>query len=156
MNSLYEFTRRVCDPMLQPLRRIIPPIAGVDLSVLISAAGVANLGAAAAVVGVRPARGPRAGALSRLRVRLTPAGGADRIDGRAQDETGPYLKARVRAAPENNEANRALEALIAKAYGVAKSKVSIARGHTARIKQLEIEGATPAEIAAFVARFPEA
>jgi uncharacterized protein YggU (UPF0235/DUF167 family) len=88
-------------------------------------------------------------------VRLTPAGGADRIDGRAQDDGGTFLKARVRAAPENNEANRALEALIAKAYGVAKSKVSVARGQTARLKTLHIEGTSDAEIAAFVAKFEE-
>jgi uncharacterized protein YggU (UPF0235/DUF167 family) len=61
----------------------------------------------------------------------------------------------VRAAPENNEANRALEALIAKAFGVAKSKVSVARGHTARMKTLEVEGASAAEIAAFMARHRE-
>lgn len=33
--SVWEFTRRLSDPILRPLRRIIPPIAGVDLSVLI-------------------------------------------------------------------------------------------------------------------------
>lgn len=93
----------------------------------------------------------RTGALSRLRVRLTPAGGADRIDGRAADESGAYLKARVRAAPEDGKANAALEALIAKAFGVAKSRVSVTRGQTARMKTLEIDGASEAEIAAFLA-----
>lgn len=98
----------------------------------------------------------RPGALSKLRVRLTPAGGADRIDGRALDGEGNlYLKARVRAAPENNEANRALEVLIAKAFGVAKSKVTVSRGQTARLKVLEIDGASDAEIAAFVAKYEE-
>jgi uncharacterized protein YggU (UPF0235/DUF167 family) len=87
-------------------------------------------------------------------VRLTPAGGADRIDGRARDaEGGVLLKARVRAAPEHNEANRALEALIAKAFGVAKSKVSVVRGRTARVKTLHIEGASDDQIEAFVAKF---
>jgi hypothetical protein len=91
-----------------------------------------------------------------LRVRLTPAGGADRIDGVATDADGAvYVKARVRAAPENNEANRALEALIAKALGVAKGKVSVTRGHTARMKVLEIEGVSDAEAAAFVAQHKE-
>ena len=91
---------------------------------------------------------------ARLTIRLTPAGGADRIDGLAHDEAGkPYLKARVRAAPENGEANAALEQLIAKAFGIAKGKVKVVRGHTARMKQLEIEGASEAEAAAFVARF---
>jgi uncharacterized protein YggU (UPF0235/DUF167 family) len=65
-----------------------------------------------------------------------------------------YLKARVRAVPEDGKANAALEALIAKAFGVAKSKVSVTRGATARIKTLEIEGATDAEIAAFVVQYP--
>lgn len=93
---------------------------------------------------------------ARLIVRLTPSGGADRIDGRAVDAEGNvYLRARVRAAPENNEANRALEALIAKAFGVAKSKVSVARGHTSRVKTLEIDGASEAEIAAFVALYAQ-
>ncbi|MBY0569184.1 MAG: DUF167 family protein [Hyphomonadaceae bacterium] len=92
--------------------------------------------------------------MSRITVRLTPSGGADRIDGRALGADGkPYLKARVRAAPENNEANRALEALIAKAFGVAKGKVSVSRGQTARLKTLEIEGVSDAEIAAFIASF---
>lgn len=33
--SIWEFTSRLSDPMLRPLRRLIPPIAGVDLSVLV-------------------------------------------------------------------------------------------------------------------------
>lgn len=87
-------------------------------------------------------------------MRLTPSGGADRIDGVAHDASGlPYLKARVRAAPENNEANRALERLIAKALGVAKSSVAVTRGHTARMKTLEISGASATEIAALLARY---
>lgn len=65
------------------------------------------------------------------------------------------MKARVRAAPENNEANRALEALVAKAFGVAKGRVKVARGATARLKTLDIEGASEAEVAAFVASFEE-
>jgi len=87
---------------------------------------------------------------------LTPAGGADRIDGHAQDESGAYLRARVRAAPENNEANRALEKLIAKSFGVAKSRVAVTRGGTSRMKTLEIDGASDAEIAAFLASFKDA
>lgn len=95
--------------------------------------------------------------MSKLRVRLTPSGGADRIDGRALDAEGQvFLKARVRAAPENNEANQALEKLIAKSFGVAKSKVSVTRGATSRVKTLAIEDATDAEIAAFIASFKEA
>jgi len=89
-------------------------------------------------------------------VRLTPSGGADRIDGCASDDAGRvYLKARVRAAPEDGKANAALEAMLAKAFGVAKSKVKVARGTTARLKSVEIEGVSDADIAAFLARHKE-
>jgi len=46
--------------------------------------------------------------------------------------------------------------LIAKAFGVAKSKVSVGRGAASRMKLLEIEGATEADIAAFVAKQKQA
>jgi YggT family protein len=35
VSSVWEFTRRLSDPILRPLRRLIPPVAGVDLSVLV-------------------------------------------------------------------------------------------------------------------------
>ncbi|MEQ1707842.1 MAG: DUF167 family protein [Terricaulis sp.] len=89
-------------------------------------------------------------------MRLTPSGGADRIDGRALDANGKaYLKARVRAAPEHGEANAALEALLAKALGVAKGKVSVTRGTTARMKTVVVEGVSEAEMAAFLFQFAE-
>ncbi|MGK5093126.1 YggT family protein [Deltaproteobacteria bacterium TL4] len=31
-----QFLRRFCEPVLEPIRRVIPPIGGVDLSVLIA------------------------------------------------------------------------------------------------------------------------
>lgn len=87
-------------------------------------------------------------------MRLTPSGGADRIDGRAVDADGkPYLKARVRAPPEDGKANAALEALIAKALGIAKGKVRVVRGQTARMKALEIDGVSEADVAGFLEKF---
>lgn len=72
------------------------------------------------------------------------------------DEAGlPFLKARVRAAPEKGEANAALEKLLAKALGVPKSRVQVARGTTARLKTIEIDGVSEAEIAAFLAQHKE-
>jgi uncharacterized protein len=95
--------------------------------------------------------------LSRLLVRLTPSGGADRIDGAGRDGEGrAYLKVRVRAPPEDGKANAALEKLIAKTLGVAKTKVSVVRGTTARLKALEVEGVSEAEMAAFMAHYGEA
>jgi uncharacterized protein YggU (UPF0235/DUF167 family) len=104
-------------------------------------------------VALRRADRPGADPLSRLAVRLTPSGGADRIDGCTTDDAGrAYLKVRVRAPPEDGKANAALEALLAKALGVAKGKVKVARGATARLKAVEIEGVSETELAAFLAR----
>jgi uncharacterized protein YggU (UPF0235/DUF167 family) len=74
-------------------------------------------------------------------VRLTPKGGRDAIEGWGKGaDGGAHLKVRVSAVPENGKANAALVSLIAKALGIAKSAVSVAGGHTARLKHLEIDG----------------
>lgn len=86
-----------------------------------------------------------------MAVRLSPRGGRDAIEGWALDEAGrPFLKVRVSAPPVDGAANAALEALLAKALGLPRSAVSVARGQTARIKQVEIEGCETADL---VARF---
>jgi hypothetical protein len=88
-----------------------------------------------------------------IAVRLTPRGGADRLDGWGRDDAGRvFLKARVRAAPVEGEANAALEALIAKALGIARSRVSVARGTTQRLKTVEIDGVSAAELEAALGR----
>jgi YggT family protein len=35
VEAIWQFVRRISDPLLRPLRRIIPAIGGVDLSVLV-------------------------------------------------------------------------------------------------------------------------
>ncbi|HET9159167.1 MAG TPA: DUF167 family protein [Caulobacteraceae bacterium] len=85
---------------------------------------------------------------TRLHVRLTPRGGVDRIDGWATDDAGRVLlRARVRAAAVEGEANAALVALIAKTLKISRSSVRLAGGQTARLKTIEID-ADPAQIAA--------
>jgi len=82
-------------------------------------------------------------------VRLTPRGGADRIDGWIRDAAGlPVLKVRVRPPPEDGKANDALIALIAKAARRPPSSVHVVSGHTARTKTLEIDGLDAAGLAA--------
>jgi len=53
-------------------------------------------------------------------------------------ETGGVIKAYVKAAPEKGKANKALIGLIAKEYGVKKSKVKILIGKTSREKIVEV------------------
>jgi uncharacterized protein YggU (UPF0235/DUF167 family) len=50
----------------------------------------------------------------------------------------PYLKVRIRAAPEKGKANAAIEALLAAALGVPRSAVSVEKGETRRIKTVRI------------------
>jgi uncharacterized protein len=75
-----------------------------------------------------------------LRVRLTPKGGRDAIEGCVEASDGPALKARVRAAPENGAANAALEALIADWVGVPRRDVALAGGAKSRTKTLALSG----------------
>jgi len=50
------------------------------------------------------------------------------------------LQARVTAPPVDGKANRALCKLIAKRLGVARSRVSVARGEKSREKLIEVQG----------------
>lgn len=85
-----------------------------------------------------------------LFIRLTPKGGRDALDGVEQGADGKvWLKARVRAVPEDGKANAALAALLATSFGVSKSAVSVTSGQTARNKQVEIKGDSNALIATF-------
>lgn len=82
-------------------------------------------------------------------VRLTPRGGRDAIEGIEHRADGrSVLKARVRAAPSEGEANAALCRLFAKALGLAPRQVVLAGGATSRMKRIRIEGDTVALVAA--------
>ena len=77
----------------------------------------------------------------RFRVRLTPKGGRDAIEGWWMDGAGrPALKARVAAPPEDGKANTALIGLLARALDVRKSDVRIASGAASRVKTIEVDG----------------
>jgi uncharacterized protein (TIGR00251 family) len=85
-------------------------------------------------------------------VRLTPRGGRDAIEGIERRADGrAVLKARVRAAPFEGEANAALCRLVAGAVGVAARQVTLVSGETARVKRVRIAG-DAAGLAATLAR----
>jgi uncharacterized protein YggU (UPF0235/DUF167 family) len=88
-----------------------------------------------------------------LTVRLTPKGGRDAVEEIGQLSDGRcVLKARVRAAATEGEANAALLKLIAKTLSVPVRDVSLDAGATARIKRLTITGDGPALAAALEKR----
>ena len=59
---------------------------------------------------------------------------------------GQALKAYVTAPPEGGKANEAVVALLAKALGLAKGRVTIVRGHRGRNKLVRIGGLTEEDI----------
>jgi len=70
-----------------------------------------------------------------------PKAGANAIGAVELDGLGQVrLKVRVTAAPESGKANAALIRLLAKAWGLAPSTISVARGAKARNKELRIAG----------------
>jgi uncharacterized protein (TIGR00251 family) len=69
-------------------------------------------------------------------VRLQPRARRDEVVG----ERAGAVVIRVTAPPVDGKANEALRRLIAKAAGVAPSKVSVVHGHAARDKRVRVEG----------------
>lgn len=76
-----------------------------------------------------------------LDLRVTPKGGRDAIEAIEQLSSGQsVLKVRVRALPTDGEANDAVIALLAKTLKLPKSKLTIERGGTSRVKTIRIAG----------------
>jgi hypothetical protein len=72
----------------------------------------------------------------RFGVRLTPRGGADRVDGVVDG----VLRARVAAPAVDGAANQALLRLIADLLGVPRRDVRLLSGATARTKVIALDG----------------
>lgn len=72
----------------------------------------------------------------RFAVRLTPRGGADRVDGVAEG----VLRARVTAPAVEGAANQALLRLIANELGVPRRDVRIVAGASSRTKLVVVDG----------------
>jgi len=81
-----------------------------------------------------------------LRIRLTPKSSRDAIDGPIATPTGPAIKVRVRAVPENGAANKALIATVANWLGVPKTNITVSSGAKSRTKVLTIK--TPTSVGA--------
>lgn len=88
-----------------------------------------------------------------LFVRATPKAAKERIDGIALDADGrSYLKVYVTAAPEDNQANKAIIALLAKTFSLPKSCISLKSGGTHRLKSFMLDGISLEEVVAALRR----
>ncbi|MDV7270428.1 DUF167 domain-containing protein [Thioclava sp. A2] len=70
-----------------------------------------------------------------IAVRVTPK--ASRNEVKATDEG---LRAYVTVVPEGGKANKEVQKLLAKAIGVAKTRLVLVRGETSRDKVFRVEG----------------
>ena len=84
--------------------------------------------------------------------RVSPKASRNAVLGVMPTPEGEALKIAVTAPPDKGKANAAVVALLAKAFGVAKSSVSVIAGETDRRKTLRI-GGDPATLAAIAANW---
>lgn len=70
---------------------------------------------------------------SEIAVRVTPKASRERIE-----VTGDLIRVYVTVVPEDGKANAAVQTLLAKALGVAKSRLALVRGATSREKVFRI------------------
>jgi uncharacterized protein (TIGR00251 family) len=85
-------------------------------------------------------------------VRVTPRSAKPGIgEWRADTNGRPFLEVRVAAAPADGAANDEVIKLLAKSLGLAKSRLVIVSGQTARLKRIELP-LSEAEIRARISR----
>ena len=96
----------------------------------------------------QPWRTARAGL--RVLARVAPRSARDNVDGVIQTAEGPALRVRVRAVAEKGQANAAVEAVVARWLGLARTRVTVAQGGKSQLKTLAIGGA-PRELEALLA-----
>lgn len=71
---------------------------------------------------------------------MTPKSSKSRV------EPGEPLQVYVTAPPSDGEANSAVIELLSRSLGVAKSRVTIVKGARGRLKTVEIQGLSDAEL----------
>lgn len=76
-----------------------------------------------------------------LTIHLIPKASKNAIEGWTLDARGEkVLRVKVTAVPEDGKANEVLIKLLSKTLHISQSKISLVRGHTSRIKELQIDG----------------
>lgn len=83
-----------------------------------------------------------------LQVRVQPGASKDEVLG----FQGEVLRLRVTATPDRGQANEAVVRLLAATLGIAKGRIAIVRGATARTKLVAFEGLSPEDVRAKLLR----
>ena len=152
---------QLADPLLRPIRRLLPAMGGIDFSpmILVLLLYVINMGVAEVLAGDRKyaAAGAVDGVMSAvtvnddglvLRLYIQPKASRDSIVGLHGDE----VKVAITAPPVDGQANSHLVKFLGKQFRVAKSQVVIEKGELGRHKQIKIINPQqiPPEIAALI------
>ena len=78
----------------------------------------------------------------KLDLKVVPGSSRDTVAG----WLGDALKIKVKAPPQQGEANRAVISLLASALGIDESDITLRRGHGSARKTVEIAGMDDAEL----------
>lgn len=74
-------------------------------------------------------------------LRVTPRADRDAVQEIAEDAAGrPQIRLKVTAAPEDGKANAAVQKLLAKKWGLARSRIDVISGATSREKRILVRG----------------
>jgi len=90
-----------------------------------------------------------------FRVRVTPRGSRDAIEGVYDDAEGGAMKVRVTSPPVEGEANDGVRRLLAGRLNVAPSAVRILAGEQSRTKRVSIAGVTAAQVRNLIEPIPK-
>lgn len=82
--------------------------------------------------------------MATVQVRVQPKASQNAVDGIRDG----VVRVRVTAPPAGGEANDAVIRLLAKVLGIGRTRISIVRGQSARVKTLEVEAMSDDEIRA--------
>ena len=78
--------------------------------------------------------------MQQVAIHVTPKAQRNEVAGLSLDAAGQQeVVVRVTTAPEGGKANKAVCETVAKALGIAKGRVKVARGETSRHKMLAID-----------------
>jgi uncharacterized protein len=102
----------------------------------------------------RPWRADPAGL--KVLVRVTPKSAREGIEGTVETAQGVALAVRVRAVPQDGDANRAVLHAVAEWLGVARSGVTLLSGPRSRVKTVLVAGEAESLAARLQARLGSA
>jgi uncharacterized protein len=91
----------------------------------------------------------------RVLVHVTPRASREGVEGIVATEQGVALKVRVHAPADKGKANRAVEEVLSRWLGLAKSRIKTSTGTKSRVKTVEIRGEATGLEALVAARLGE-